>query len=483
MPTERASTTIAEAKYSQWPSVRVEQERLDRRAAVARRGRAACRCSGRSGAGSARARARARRRSRAGHDRRAPARRPRARATGAAGSVRRGRRGRSARSLRSCGVVRLLDGARHDVGDALARGRERVEAAVRVALDAADRAAQPQALPGGEEHARGDGLAHDALDEPLAPGLRPDGDAHLARSEQELAGLGRHGPAPAVEAGRRRGRASRRPRARRAWPSQRLARGARSRDRGGCGRGRRARRGPRSPRDRGRRRCPPRGTRPSARAGGTGRSRWRSPPCASEATQVIREELAREHARLAASASPASIASARSVCTISVQTAVTAKSTRSGGKSRLSVRFAASTTWKSASATSRNSEFRARASRSWSAWVSMAKCASATRASAPRTQSASDAAAIRPRPPFRTSGLRWKASGCSRRSAPRGRSQERAHDGGGRHLAREREGRGGGHAHDERRGGARRVERNAELAAAHAASPARAAGSGSTRAR
>ena len=68
--------------------------------------------------------------------------------------------------------------------------------------------------------------------------------------------------------------------------------------------------------------------------------------------------------RCAAAGSPASIASARSVWMISVHTAATVNATRSGGKKALSVRLAAIVTWKTARATSRNSDFRGRASRS-----------------------------------------------------------------------------------------------------------------------
>ena len=122
-------------------------------------------------------------------------------------------------------------------------------------------------------------------------------------------------------------------------------------------------------------------------------------------------------ARRAAPGSPASRASARSVWTISVQTVATAKSTRSGGKKTLSVRFAARITWKSERATSRNSERRGRASRSCKAWVRMAKWARATTASSPRAKSHALRIMMAPIDPFRTRPLCCQLRGASRSSA------------------------------------------------------------------
>jgi hypothetical protein len=110
------------------------------------------------------------------------------------------------------------------------------------------------------------------------------------------------------------------------------------------------------------------------------------------------------------------------VWTISVQTVESAKSTSKGGKKTLSVRLAARITWKSESATSRNSERRGRASRSCSAWVRMAKWARATTASSPRAKSQALANMIAPIDPFRTRPLRcqpWGARSSAAAPIPR----------------------------------------------------------------
>ena len=126
-----------------------------------------------------------------------------------------------------------------------------------------------------------------------------------------------------------------------------------------------------------------------------------------------------ESARRAAAGSPASTASARSVCTTSVHTAATVNAISSGGKSTLSVRFAASVTWKMASATSRNSVRRGRASSSWRPWASTAKCASATSSAPPVTL---DDRPRRCRPRGRGSG----SSACAASGGPRAAADGRA---------------------------------------------------------
>ena len=112
----------------------------------------------------------------------------------------------------------------------------------------------------------------------------------------------------------------------------------------------------------------------------------------------------------AASGSPASSASAWSVWSSRVQTVAAVNASSSKGKSALSVRLAARITWKRASATSRNSERRGRASRSCSAWVRIAKCASAITASSPRSHSIPATARLASRPPFNSQGDFWKGS-------------------------------------------------------------------------
>ena len=83
----------------------------------------------------------------------------------------------------------------------------------------------------------------------------------------------------------------------------------------------------------------------------------------------------------------------------------------SGVKNTLSVRFAASTTWNSASATSRNSVRRGRASISWSPWVVAAKWASATVDGSPDSATPVVPLVIANMKTFRTQGLVCQANG------------------------------------------------------------------------
>ena len=114
---------------------------------------------------------------------------------------------------------------------------------------------------------------------------------------------------------------------------------------------------------------PPETNAPEWSRGRNGKIASASATVSSEATQVMRSSCRRDHPR-GGRGSPASIASvAQRVHHQRPHGRDTENTTSSGGNRMLSVRFAASTTWKSASATSRKSERRGRASRSWSAWV------------------------------------------------------------------------------------------------------------------
>ena len=175
-------------------------------------------------------------------------------------------------------------------------------------------------------------------------------------------------------------------------------------------------------------------------------------------------------ARVTSRGEPASIASLRSVCTISVQTAEPTKATSSGVKNTLSVRFAASTTWKSARATSRNSVWRGRASSSWSPCVSAAKCASAIVEGSPRSATAIVASVI---PTIaEVEGDRALLPGervapAQQRSDQRGHLEELGPE---RDLLRDPQ-RGARHRDEHPgRGRPRRVDARAEGSAAHAAS-------------
>jgi hypothetical protein len=133
-----------------------------------------------------------------------------------------------------------------------------------------------------------------------------------------------------------------------------------------------------------------------------------------EATRVARSRPG-VMARVTPPGSPASMASVRSVWTIRVQTVAKTKATRSGGKKTLSVRFAASTTWKRARVTSRNSVCRGRVSISCSPWVRAAKWARAMVEGSPRRATVIVAATIPNMPRLSAIGLLCQKKGRSRR--------------------------------------------------------------------